>query len=282
MLRIHIWAIALLFLLAAPACTEEQLNDLSGGNELSDSEIANGLRAALRVGTDTSTATLSQEGGYLDDPVVRILLPKGLRDNIDSLRASSFNLGFTTVTGEQIYSGTTVLGVQINGLKSKEQDLVAGLNHAAEAAAGKAGPIFKTAITGITIQDARDILFGGVDTAATAYLRRNTANSLFNLYEPKVDTALRQVTVGNTSVVQTYQNFVADYNALLNTGIPGFGTIGSLAGLQPVAVTDLSAYGTQRGLDGLFIKVAEEEKEIRDNPLDRVTDLLSRVFGQLD
>jgi hypothetical protein len=278
----HIWAVALLLLLTAPACTEEQLNDLSGGNNLSDSEIADGLRAALRVGTDTSTATLSREGGYLDDPVVRILLPKGLRDNIDSLRASTFNLGFVTVTGEQIYSGTTVLGVQINGLKAQEDALVAGLNHAAEAAAGKAGPIFKTAISGITIQDARDILFGGVDTAATAYLRRNTASGLYDLYEPKVDTALQQVRVGNTSVVQSYQNFVADYNALLNRGIPGFGTIGSLAGLQPVAVTDLSAYGTQRGLDGLFIKVAEEEKEIRENPLDRVTDLLSRVFGQLD
>lgn len=282
MLRLHIWALALSLMLAVPACTEEQLNDLSGGNELSDSEIANGLRAALRVGTDTSTATLSKNGGYLDDPVVRILLPKALRNNIDSLRASTFNLGFTTVTGEQIYSGTTVLGVQINGLKSKEDDLVEGINHAAEKAAGEAGPIFKTAITGITIQDARDILFGGVDTAATAYLRRNTASSLYDLYEPKVDTALQQVKVGNTSVVQTYQNFVSDYNDLLNTGIPGFGTIGSLAGLQPVSVTDLSAYSTQRGLDGLYIKVAEEEKEIRENPLNRVTDILSRVFGQLD
>lgn len=281
MLRMHIWAVALSLALAAPSC-EEQLKEITEATGLTDTEIANGLRAALRVGTDTSTALLSQQGGYLNDPMVRILLPGELRKKIDSLRSAKFDLGFVSVTGEQLYSGTTIMGVRINGLKSKEQELINGLNRAAESAAAEAAPIFKNAIAGITIQDARQILFGGVDTAATAYLRRKTYNSLFQIYEPKVEAALQKVKVGNTSVVKTYQDLVSDYNNLLNKGIPGFGTIGSLASLQPVKATDLSTYGTERGLDGLFEKVAQEEKEIRENPMDRVNVLLTRVFGQLD
>jgi len=44
----------------------------------------------------------------------------------------------------------------------------------------------------------------------------------------------------------------------------------------------LGSHVTQRALDGLFEKVAAEEKQIRDNPAARVNDLLKNVFGQLD
>jgi len=38
---------------------------------------------------------------------------------------------------------------------------------------------------------------------------------------------------------------------------------------------------TTKALDGLFVKIADEEKAIREDPLARVTDLLRRVFGSL-
>jgi len=41
---------------------------------------------------------------------------------------------------------------------------------------------------------------------------------------------------------------------------------------------DLNQYVTQNSLDGLFFMVAEEEKNIRQNPTARVTDLLQKVF----
>ena len=42
---------------------------------------------------------------------------------------------------------------------------------------------------------------------------------------------------------------------------------------------DLDGYITHKALDGLFLKIAEQEKLIRENPLARTTDLLQKVFG---
>ena len=42
----------------------------------------------------------------------------------------------------------------------------------------------------------------------------------------------------------------------------------------------LDEYVTQQALRGAFIKVGDQEKEIRTNVNARVTDLLRRVFGK--
>ena len=42
---------------------------------------------------------------------------------------------------------------------------------------------------------------------------------------------------------------------------------------------DVDAYVTDKAMDGLFKMVAEEEKNIRANPLARSSDLLQKVFG---
>ena len=42
---------------------------------------------------------------------------------------------------------------------------------------------------------------------------------------------------------------------------------------------DLTAYVTERALNGLFVSIAEEETKIRANPAARTTDLLQKVFG---
>ncbi|HYK43752.1 MAG TPA: DUF4197 domain-containing protein, partial [Parafilimonas sp.] len=44
--------------------------------------------------------------------------------------------------------------------------------------------------------------------------------------------------------------------------------------------TDLTAYVTQKAIDGIFYQVALEEQKIRKDPAARVTDLLRSVFGQ--
>jgi len=41
----------------------------------------------------------------------------------------------------------------------------------------------------------------------------------------------------------------------------------------------LDEYLTGKALDGLFLKIAEQEKLIRTDPVARVTELLKRVFG---
>jgi len=269
-------------LLVFSSCEEDVLNDFLGNGTLSESEIADGLKSALSVGTDTSSAKLGAEDGYFQDPLVKLLLPIATQNAIETFKAKQFSVGFLTISGNTVYDGTSILGITIPGLKSKEDELILGINRAAEAAANQAAPIFIDAITDMSIADANDILFGGIDTAATAYLRNTSYNTLFTTYEPKIDNALQQVTVGGTSISQTYEDFVADYNGTLAIGIPGFGTLGSLMNLQSISVSDLSAYSTNKGLDGLFLKIAEEEQDIRTNPLARINDLLVKVFSLLD
>ena len=48
---------------------------------------------------------------------------------------------------------------------------------------------------------------------------------------------------------------------------------------EKINSNSLSDYVTTKGLDGVFIKVADQEKNIRKNPLAQVTDLLKKVFG---
>jgi len=52
-----------------------------------------------------------------------------------------------------------------------------------------------------------------------------------------------------------------------------------LASLAGTPSLDLDTYVTNKALDGLFIMVGKEEKEIRTNPVAQTTDLLRKVFG---
>ena len=42
---------------------------------------------------------------------------------------------------------------------------------------------------------------------------------------------------------------------------------------------DLDDYATDRAIDGLFVMIAKEEKNIRQNPLARTSELLVKVFS---
>jgi hypothetical protein len=255
---------------------EEQENNI---------DIAEGLKEALRVGTDTATSKLSVVDGYLRDEAVKILLPDELENQIATLKAVEIDVfGLGTITGDQIYNtGIPFLG--INSLAEKEEELIVGINRAAEEAAKEAGPIFFDAIRGITITDAENILYGS-DTAATAYLIDNTYQSLFDTFEPKVNTAVNSVTIGERTVEELYGNFVSEYNDILNTSVPinilETQTLGSISGINTIDEADISAYATERGLDGLFLKVQDEEANIRNNVNARVTSILEEVFGLLD
>ncbi len=263
------------------ACDKDTVTDVISGN-VSAAQIIDGLKMALNVSSDTSIATLSQFDGYFGDPEVKLDLPSGTALAIDALKSKSIDLGITTITGEDLYNGTTILGVTIPGLAGTESQVVEGINRAAEGAANTAKPIFASAITNVSILDASSILLSGSDTSATAYLRTSTGSDMFQAYEPKVDSTLNAIQIGNVSVTQSYEDLVKDYNDLLAIGVPGFGDIGSLTNLNQIQVDDLSAYTTNRALDGLYDKMGEEETAIRTDPAARVNDLLALVFGLLD
>lgn len=268
------------------SCSKEDLTE----NGLTNEEIIEGLKTALKVGTDSAVGRLSLTNGYFLDQAVKILLPDEMQNTINSFKSASKTITVLgqniTLSGEDLYDGysLTILGtpiISIDGVKQKEDDLVLGLNRAAEYASTTAGPIFKDAITGMTVVDGINIL-KGTDSAATTYLKDNTYNPLFNTYEPVVDSALQTVKISNTSVVDLYEDYVTSYNSIVNTSVLGNGSIGSILGVNAIATTDVSSYGTGKALNGLFKKVAGEEKNIREDPLHRVTDILKKVFGELD
>ena len=45
---------------------------------------------------------------------------------------------------------------------------------------------------------------------------------------------------------------------------------------------DLNEYATDKAMDGLFVMIAKEEKNIRANPLARTSELLKKVFSSQD
>lgn len=46
--------------------------------------------------------------------------------------------------------------------------------------------------------------------------------------------------------------------------------------------TDLTAFVTQKAIDGLFVEIAKEELKIRQNVGARTSPLLQKVFGYAD
>lgn len=262
-------------------------NDATSEPGLTNDEVIEGLKAALREGTDSSTSVLSLTDGYFKDQAIKLLLPDEIETAISSFKAKTITLGSLpiigdlTVTGSQLYNGYSdpTFGIDIKGVKQKEDDLILGLNRAAEFAAKSAKPVFVDAITGMSVTDGLSIL-NGADTSATTYLKDNTYSGLFNSYEPIMDDALNSVKVGDKSVVALYEDYVSSYNDILNYSAAGT-SVKDLANVNTIATTDLSKHGTEKALDGLFLKVSEEEKNIRLNPFQYISDIIQKVFGSL-
>ena len=105
-------------------------------------------------------------------------------------------------------------------------------------------------------------------------MRTHANQKLYDAFYPEMETAMSSVgaDVAWTQVVTQYNTY--SQNVVVTTAA-------SAAGLsfEPVN-TDISAYTTEKALDGLFIVIANEEKKIRTDINHRVTDLLQRVFGQ--
>jgi hypothetical protein len=145
------------------------------------------------------------------------------------------------------------------GMGSLVDNFVLSLNRAAEDAAQEARPIFLGAIRKLTIKDVWGILTGGRD-AATQYLKRTTSEELKVAFTPKIQASLDKV-----NATKYYSDVIGAYNR-----IP----------LVQKVNPDLTGYATQKAIDGLFLLVAQEEANIRQNPVARTTDLLRRVFAK--
>ncbi|GAB2862385.1 DUF4197 domain-containing protein [Hymenobacter ruber] len=144
------------------------------------------------------------------------------------------------------------------GLGSQVDKFELSLNRGAEDAARSAKPIFISAIKSLTFSDVWNILTGQKD-AATQFLKRTTSTQLVSAFSPIMQKSLDQV-----GATRYYTQLATTYNQLP-----------LVQKVQP----DLNQYATGKAVDGLFTLIAQEEANIRENPVARTTELLRRVFG---
>jgi hypothetical protein len=144
------------------------------------------------------------------------------------------------------------------GLGNEVDKFVATLNHGAEDAAKEAKPIFISAIQQMTIGDAWAILKGQQD-AATQYLKKTTSTQLKDKFKPVIQNSLKKV------------NATKYYSDLVNT----YNKIPLVEKVNP----NLDDYATDMAIQGVFVMIAKEEMNIRQNPIARTTDILKRVFA---
>lgn len=147
------------------------------------------------------------------------------------------------------------------GLGSMVDQVVVSVNRAAEDAAIKAKPIFQSAIKQMTIQDVKNILLGE-NNAATQYFSKTTSDSLTTVFSPVIDQSLKKV-----DATKYWEDATTRYN---------------MVPFVKKVDTDLTAYVTQKAIDGLFFEIAKEELKIREQVSARKSALLQKVFGYAD
>ena len=223
-----------LFAVIACAALGPALSASAALDALSSKDAAGGLRAALSKGIDVAVAQLGARDGFLKDPKVAIPLPSALE------------------------KADEVLGRV--GMGGKADELKETMNHAAEQAVAQAKPVFKQALTHMTLADAKGILTGG-DDAGTQYFRRATSAQLTEKFKPIV--AAENAKLGLTAKYNEYAGKAAQF------------------GLVSAEDANLNDYVTAKALDGLFSRIADEEHAIRKDPLGQTSALIKKVFGAL-
>jgi hypothetical protein len=144
------------------------------------------------------------------------------------------------------------------GMSKDADSLKAAMNHAAESAVAGAKPVFKTALQKMTLADAKAILSGG-DDAGTQYFRKATSDQLTSQFKPIIARETAKL-----NVASLYDRYA-----------------GKAAGLGLISAQDanLNDYVTNQALDGLFSRVADEERAIRKDPLGQTSSLIKKVFS---
>ncbi len=152
------------------------------GGALDEGTIADGLREALRVGSERAVGDVSDVNGFLANELIRIAVPEELEKMTSVLRTVGF--------------------------EREVDELETSMNRAAEKASAEATSIFWEAIQGLTIDDARAVLSGGRHSA-TNLLRKRTSPQLTSRIRPIVGQKMNEV-----GLSRLYRDLAGRYNAL--------------------------------------------------------------------
>jgi hypothetical protein len=133
---------------------------------VSVADAGQGIRVALERGAVAAVGLLGRDGGFLDNPSVRIPLPGFLNDAARLLKAT--------------------------GQNARVEELVVAMNRAAEKAVPQARQLLVEAARAVTLDDALGIVRGG-ETSVTDYFSRRTREPLSARFLPIVTEATQRV-----------------------------------------------------------------------------------------
>lgn len=213
--------------------TDTATSAASALSGLSVEDISAGLKDALKVGTENVVSQLGKPEGFNLDENIHIPLPA----EIEKAKKLLDTIGMGSMLG----------------------DLETKLNRGAEAATPKAKELFLSAISEMSIEDAKKIYDGPADSA-TNYFKEKMSGQLADEMRPVIENSLNEV-----GAVQTYDTIMSQYKT-----IP----------LVPDIKANLTDHAVDKGIEGIFYYLAQEEAAIRKDPVKQTTALLKKVFGR--
>lgn len=183
---------------------EDVYKEATGQKKLTNTEVIKGLKEALTIGTNNSTALASKVDGFYGNSSIRIPFPP-----------------------EAIKVKNTLNDL---GMTSQVKKFEETINRAAEEAAKSAAPIFVNAIKGMSIGDGFKIL-KGADNAATQYLQDKTTSQLKEQFKPVVKNAINKV-----EVTKYWNPLITTYNKIptvqkMNPDLDEYITLRAMQGL---------------------------------------------------
>ena len=197
--------------------------------------LGSALTGVLGRASDGALDKLARPGAFYDDPAIRIALPL-LGGGIGGAIGSVLDFG-------------QKLGVTDN--------LVRRINNAAGSAAGEAKPIFRSAISSLSLSDVPGI--ATQKDGATRYLERSAGDQLEGKLRPLVDDGLEKA-----GAYRKLDKMTRRYDFMAKAGLTH---------------DKLGHSVTQQALKGIFHYIGSEEARLRDNPLDSAGGLFKGLLG---
>lgn len=191
--------------------------------------VGGAFTGLLGRASDSALDKLAQPGAFNNDSSIRIKLP-GIAGKARGLMGVTDALGVT------------------NGLTKS-------LNDAAGLAARAAKPVFRSAISKISLADVPGLVMK--NDGGTQYLRQSADGDLRSQVRPLIVDAL-----GKTGAFAQFDKLAA-----------GSGALGALGGLSLNRDT-LTNSVTDQALEGIYKYMASEEAKLRANPLGKARGLL--------
>ena len=215
----------------------------------------------LKEVSEKANALVKGENPLSEDQVKKGLVEALIKGSENSVQSASKKNGFNLNKSIKIPFPQDAKKMKSTLVKMGFSDQVIkfekSINNASELASKEALPIFVNAVKSMTINDAFSILNGN-DNSATVYLKDQTSTSLYTKFKPIISNAISKV-----DVTKYWSDLTSAYN--------------KVPFVKPIN-TDLDDYITKGAMYGLFFLIEQEEKNIRNNPTARTTEILKKVF----